>query len=404
MEWNVYERGMEKFLESFWQFFRQQTQHSDKSAGSGIPLVISKLCAQGVLLLGTLVLSCACNVTPANTREQRIVIKKLCLLISSWTVISLSACSNPKLQSEISDLNGASTAVAGQIDTFYSKLNDSNRDLYIEQVKITKGAKLVPVDDGKTAASDDSNQPAQQIAASYFVYFDDTDKQQLRTGLTQFYPTEYIKIRSLALQGLTEYVGKLNALATSSASTDIGNASKSLGSDLGTLASQINSIASEGSKRKTTLSPTTYSQPLGELGNLVGTTWIDFLRNKWMKDSVKQTASCFDNLIQILIDDVSKDAARTKTRAARTLAMYEQYYNGKDSGLSDLGYADKGKPDFLTEAEKIAKVQADIDAADPTALLQKMKTAHDNLTGYVSPVTLQSSEKTATIQPTVKKH
>lgn len=305
-----------------------------------------------------------------------------------FLILSLSGCNDVRLQSEIVDLNTATASAAGTIDTFYSKINDAHRDLYIEQVKIIKGAKLEEVDDGQSSGSEaDANvkRVVDAIVQKYFPnYQDETAPPEMLTGLTEFYTPEYIRVRSTALQGISLYVSKLNTLATSTAASEIGAAAKGAGDDLGKIANSIAAIAGGSNNKARALSTTNFSQPLSSLGNLIATTWIDFVRNNWMKDSVKETSQGFDNTVQVLIDSVEQDNEDVKVRAEKTLRLYRLYYN-KESGLVNAGYDQKAKTDFCEETKKIGKIIADVDSANPKAALEKIKRAHDVLTGYVQP-------------------
>jgi hypothetical protein len=296
-------------------------------------------------------------------------------LLSSAFV--LTGCADAKLHSDITEFDKSVQALETPIRAFYTKANDMHRDLYLDEVKMTPGmpltAELPPPPQNPKADT-------YKVLARCIEDEDDNGKHYL-TGLTAYYSNDYVKVRILAVRALAKYSGKLNELATSTEPSQAQQSINKLGSDLKDLDTQLNAIESAHHKNKN-LEVASFSTPIANLIALGAGNFLEWLRDKWLKDNLSATNKDVASLCTALEDDLNLTAERVKSRATLDLAVHEQGFNNSGALLNGPSNS-SDRTQFLTDTAKIGKDQDDMDQVNPADLVKKVRLLHERIINQI---------------------
>jgi len=291
-------------------------------------------------------------------------------ITSLLCALALAGCGDPKLHSEITEFDKSVQALEAPISSFYTKANDTHRDLYLDEVKMNPGMQLAPemkIEPGSVKVNTDhpENGPFENEDGKY------------PTGLTAYYSADYIKVRIVAVRALAKYSGKLNELATSTAPSDAEQSINKLGTELESLSADLSKIGSKHNKNAN-LNLASFSTPIAHLTALAAGNFLEWLRDKWLKDNLSATSNDINTLCTSIENDLDLTAKRVKSRAATDLVAHEQAFNNSGTLLNGPS-SSSDRTQFLTDSAKVGKVQYDIDQANPTDLLRKVKLIHQRI-------------------------
>jgi hypothetical protein len=319
---------------------------------------------------------------------------KKVLPVVFFLLINSSAVLANDLGDDISRFNGAAAKIPNELQTFYAKANETQRHLYLLEVRLHPGAELKSEVDVKPPQklSDDrikqlkelNIDPDQYLQIEQKMYqYEMKDfpngKSVSRTGLTNYYSQDFINVRLKAMQGISLYTRALNSLAGSTAPADESSAVANIGTQISGLSTAIGKI----DPNNKALNFSNFSTPIAEIAATIANAVLTHLKNKWVSQSIGETQLNFGRVCYRMRDDTRSVAEVLRNRISATTALYEDYYNN-GSKLKNLSVEDEGRANFLSEMEKITSLQADTEKSNPVSDIETLLSLHDTLVSTYS--------------------
>ena len=190
---------------------------------------------------------------------------------------------------------------------------------------------------------------------------------------------EEIRIRTAALDALTQYTSNLAQLAQGKAGSAVGDSTTKLASSLKTLASDAQKLPPT---KATFLDNPKFSGIVGASASAVGAVAQLIVAHKARRE-IEQSIESNDAAVTSLIEQIGNDATGAYLRQQSQLGAYG------DQLTRDYSVEIKGTPDpilLLSLASTVKNYriqQSQLSEANPATAIDKLKKAHEALVSYL---------------------
>lgn len=218
----------------------------------------------------------------------------------------ITACVNVDFQEPVSRFSGSMTTANAIIGTYFTEMNDFEREVYLQQALYDPTMEL-----GTVSPSGG------------------------RTGLLPFFSAESIKARLDALSLLTAYGERLAALAGADAPSRFNAGSQVLGTNLENLAATFDDLGSSTDGQPADATASQYVGPISSIVGIFGEMYLDARRDEALARAVTEGAPQVDAVLnQIEEDLVSVIDPLRVTGILQQLADSQAYYNSNRSTMT----------------------------------------------------------------------
>jgi len=273
-------------------------------------------------------------------------------VLGMLVVLLLAGCGDKKIQKLASELGSTASGSAAQVEKFYANLNDAHRKMYIEETKIERESNLPPAE----------------------------GQQPSKTGLTEQYPAESVKVRVLTATLLETHSKGIDALANSKSPEEVGQTVESLNGKMKELAkdlagSKIGGISNLGATLGQFWDPASLVvKPVAGAG--AGIYGSKLTKDVLKKDKTTFVQSCRD--LQHALDD---SASATRVRASRLVGLYRRRFNERMKESPPETVRDS----LLADMQKAAKFRDEVARDNPSETFGKLATTYEKLVEAAEP-------------------
>lgn len=267
-------------------------------------------------------------------------------------VLLLAGCGDKKIQKLASGLGSTANGSAAQVEKFYANLNDAHRQMYIEETKIERALNLPPAE----------------------------GEQPSKTGLTEQYAAESVKVRVLTATLLETHSKGIDALANSKTAEEVGQTVESLNGKLKELGKEL-----AGSK----------IAGIGNLGATLGQFWdpaslvvkpvagagAGIYGSKLMKDVLKKDRTTFVQSCRDLQHALDDSASATRLRASRLVGLYKRRFTERMKENASETVRDG----MLADMQKAAKFRDEVARDNPSETFGTLATTYEKLVEAAEP-------------------
>jgi hypothetical protein len=273
-------------------------------------------------------------------------------LVLSFT-IAITGCSNDAFVKRVVDFQSGVDTTTTAIGTYYSELNDFERDLYLQERLFDPSKDVLTIER-------DPNDPSKKIPTAL---------------VGQVFSAESIKARTDAIQLLGVYGRRLAELAGSDAPTRFAAGSQVLGDNLKNLSNTFGSLAGDPTAGK-------YIGPIGTLIGVIGQLILESKRDAALTKAVQEAAPLVRTIIDLLESDLNtvigpQRLTGTKQALSEIIVRYNKPENRTTMNLEQRQQA----------LEEIRRAQERYDIAvafNPSDVMSSMREAHEALVKYAT--------------------
>lgn len=266
--------------------------------------------------------------------------------------VGIAGCSNKQFVKQIDEFQGGVDNMTTAIGTYYSELNEFERELYLQERLFD---------------------PSKEVLTTTR----DASGKRVPTALVgQTFNAESIKARTDAIQILGTYGKRLAELAGSDAPTRFAAGSQSIGDNLKSLGGTFSQLTDDPTAQN-------YVAPLGALGTLfgaIGQLMLESKRDAALIRAVQEAAPQVRIIMNLLENDLTRVIGPLRlTGTKQALAVIVNNYNNKRNAMS--------MEERRQALEEIRRAQARYDIAvafNPTGLMKSMKEAHEALVKFAT--------------------
>jgi hypothetical protein len=264
----------------------------------------------------------------------------------------VSACTNIDFKEPVSDFSVAMSKSAAILNDYYGGLNAKERKVYLTQAAYTDNMEI-----GKREA-------------------DGTP-----TGLTYFYPPEWIKAKTDTINLLSVYGARLAALAGSTAPEQYSSGVKVLGNNINTLDAQVRAISKSPGQLK-------FAADISTIFSVVAEMYADHKRDVAIRDAVTKGHDAVISALDFLQSDLPDIKSLETSGKQQSLDLQISYYN-KEFGEQKLQKGQKPQKASLSQKASVLKEIADsaqvlelTSSQDPSIVIDAIRDAMNAIVAY----------------------
>jgi len=259
---------------------------------------------------------------------------------AALTVSLLAGCSDPKLHRLTEDLATTSQGASGQVQVFYGDLKETNRQMYLSEVRAQPLAKT-EVDEARPGSSNPLNEEDVQHRVQVAADLEDVCQQ-----LKNIASSKNVDDANQAIAVLNDKLQVLGKAAL--VAIPIVNKLQSLG------------------------------LPLAAFLKLIVHGGFSFYADKWVRETVDSTDKAFGLCATALFAQLNTDAGNTNLRASKLVGLWQQ-------ALRNLQQTHGSAADqavAINELDKATRWEQQASAHNPAPLFQKLRSTFHDLAEY----------------------